>query len=49
MSVLVKRGNLFVQKLVEFFIILYFKGSGANKGYLPKNNEDSYWNRSLRC
>ncbi|MDA1775480.1 hypothetical protein PDJ95_30150 [Bacillus cereus] len=24
-------------------------GSGANKGYIPKTNEDSYRNRSLRC
>ena len=23
-------------------------GSGANKGYIPKTNEDSYRNRSLR-
>ncbi|MGH0792322.1 hypothetical protein ACQVTU_32945 [Bacillus cereus] len=24
-------------------------GSGANKGYIPKTNADSYRNRSLRC
>ncbi|PDY75542.1 hypothetical protein COA08_27700 [Bacillus cereus] len=26
-----------------------YYGSGANKGYIQKNNEDSYRNRSLRC
>ncbi|WP_192797216.1 hypothetical protein [Bacillus cereus] len=24
-------------------------GSGANKGYITKNNKDSYRNRSLYC
>lgn len=24
-------------------------GSGANKGYIQKNIDDSYRNRSLRC